>query len=88
MGDMASYQEEGELWEELVNSFKREADVWVTKGGERIAYRDLSDEHLINCIKLLRRKTPTSHFLEVYSLPWQYLRAEARRRNLDVFDVA
>lgn len=29
--------------------------VWVTKSGERIAVKDMSDSHLVNTIRMLRR---------------------------------
>ena len=33
----------------------KETDVWVTGDGDRIAYKDLTNDHLDNLIKYLRR---------------------------------
>lgn len=32
--------------------------VWVTRDGQQVAVRDMSDQHLVNTIRMLRRKAP------------------------------
>lgn len=37
---------------------KPTATVWVPRDGQRIPVRDMGDQHLINTIRMLRRKAP------------------------------
>jgi hypothetical protein len=32
------------------------SDVWITKDGRRIPVKEMSDEHIVNTIRMLRRK--------------------------------
>lgn len=43
-----------ELWLRMRNSGKI---VWVTKNGDKVALKDMSNTHLINAIKMLQKNT-------------------------------
>lgn len=43
-----------ELWLRMRDSGKI---VWVTKNGDKIALKDMSNTHLINAIKMLQKNT-------------------------------
>lgn len=60
---------------------------WTTKEGELIAVNEMEDQHLINCINLLRRKIAGTKLVfgktSLSLLILQYLEAEANERRLD-----
>lgn len=60
---------------------------WTTKEGELIAVNEMEDQHLINCINLLRRKIAGVKLVlgktSLSLLTLQYLEAEANERGLD-----
>lgn len=60
---------------------------WATTKGELIAVNEMEDQHLINCINLLRRKIAGAKLVfgktSLSLLTLQYLEAEADERGLD-----
>lgn len=34
---------------------------WTTKGGEKISIKDMTTEHIINCIKMLQKQIDTKN---------------------------
>ncbi len=59
MGDMAD-----DLTDRVLNAYNEEFDcfdppdepMWETRGGDLVRIKDMEDSHLINTIKMLRRK--------------------------------
>lgn len=64
---------------------------WVTKNGELIAVNKMEDQHLVNCINLLRRNIAGAKLMfgmtSLSLLTLQYLEAEANERGLDHEDL-
>lgn len=64
---------------------------WATKEGELIAVNEMEDQHLVNCINLLRRKITGAKLVfgktSLSLLTLQYLEAEANKRGLDHKDL-
>lgn len=64
---------------------------WATKDGELIAINEMEDQHLVNCINLLRRKIAGAKLVfgktSLSLLTLQYLEAEANERGLDHEDL-
>lgn len=60
---------------------------WASKEGELIAINEMEDQHLINCINLLRRKITGAKLMfgktSLSLLALQYLEAEANERGLN-----
>lgn len=104
MGEMADYYGyEDPRWidaelEELNNvqqPFKNDPPlptktIWVTREGERIPVRDMTDSHLHNTITMLRRQSPAAVFVPdspdayiIASCPtFVAMLAEAQQRGL------
>lgn len=57
MGEMAKYYSEST--EKIERYWKSESRVWKCKDGKLIPFEDLSDTHLMNILKMLRRKRKT-----------------------------
>lgn len=64
---------------------------WATKEQELVAVNEMEDQHLINCINLLRRKIAGAKLMfgktSLSLLTLQYLEAEANDRGLDHEDL-
>lgn len=61
---------------------------WVTSSGETISVNELGDQHLINCIALMRRSLAKQRLLtgklNVKVLVLKYLEQEATERGIDL----
>lgn len=64
---------------------------WATREGEMVCVNEMEDQHLINCINLLRRKIAGAKLVSgktsLSLLTLQYLEAEANERGLDHEDL-
>lgn len=64
---------------------------WATKEGELVAVNEMEDQHLVNCINLLRRKIAGAKLVfgktSLSLLTLQYLEAEANERGLNHEDL-
>ena len=64
---------------------------WATKDGELISINEMEDQHLVNCINLLRRKIAGAKLVfgktSLSLLTLQYLEAEANERGLNHEDL-
>jgi len=57
MGEMADYYKEQQIGDEFyVDESGPTATVWVTREGQRIPVKDMTDVHLVNTIRYLRRQ--------------------------------
>lgn len=60
---------------------------WATSNRELISVNEMEDQHLINCINLLRRRIAGAKLAfgktSLSLLTLQYLEAEANERGLD-----
>ena len=61
---------------------------WITSSGEAISVNELGDQHLINCIALMRRSLAKQRLLtgklNVKALVLHYLEDEAADRGLNL----
>ena len=53
---------------------------WETKKGILINIRDMSDTHIVNCIRLIKKSIKEKNPWRVDALP--YLKAELHRRDI------
>lgn len=64
---------------------------WATNEGKLIAVNEMEDQHLVNCINLLRRKITGVKLVfgktSLSLLTLQYLEAEANERGLNHEDL-
>lgn len=64
---------------------------WATREGEMVCVNEMEDQHLINCINLLRRKIAGAKLVfgktSLSLLTLQYLEAEANERGLNHEDL-
>lgn len=80
---MADYYMQQQIWEtpNVTDFYEPQADLhtlyrakklhWETRDGERILVQDMSDAHIHNCIKMIKRRpltTKTKTVIEIFEL--------------------
>jgi len=57
-------------------------EFWITKDGERIRYRDLTQSHLENAFNMLLRKRKEGELTRLQYVAFEALKKEIKRRSL------
>lgn len=56
---------------------------WTTKNGERIRYQEMTDEHLLNTIKMLEKQRQSDGLTKYQWICFEALKNEMERRGLE-----
>jgi len=71
MGEMSEYYGiEAEIHEMCAPRSRPQptATIWVTRKGDRIAVKDMGDQHLVNTIRMLRRSGEVSKMRDTFAV--------------------
>lgn len=96
MGEASSYYIEGSIGEEFQDfrasqHYRLTKEIWITKAGDAIKVVEMTDDHLRNTIRMLRRNREYLAIVEIIQIS-QYIEmapdgaADAAMRELDIME--